>query len=97
MWKETLAAVATLLLFSSVTAMAGGTGSISFVKQAINIQALQQLANIFRSPVLALPNLQLRSVCDLDMSLPKANGIKCIVFDKDNTLSTHMSTSSIQP
>jgi phosphatidylglycerophosphatase GEP4 len=58
-----------------------------FLKQSLNVPALKQLSSIFWNPSLAVPVLELNSVEDLNLDLLKRNGVKCIVFDKDNTLS----------
>lgn len=56
------------------------------LKQALNIPAIKMIGNIIRQPSLALPCVQLDRLSDLNLRSLKENGIKCIVFDKDNTL-----------
>lgn len=63
------------------------TNARFFLKQSINIPALKQLTSILWNPSLAVPTLELNSVDDLNLDFLKKNGVKCVVFDKDNTLS----------
>ena len=57
-----------------------------FLKQSINVPALKQLSSIIWNPSLAVPTIELNSISELNLDQLKRNGVKCIIFDKDNTL-----------
>lgn len=56
------------------------------LKQSLNMPAIKMLGSIMRNPSLAVPSIELNQLSDMNLSSLKENGIKCIVFDKDNTL-----------
>lgn len=60
--------------------------SFSFLRQAVNLPALRQLANVMRRPQLLVPHLSLDALSDLDLAQLRGRGVRVIVFDKDNTL-----------
>lgn len=69
----------------TASAMAGGFSSL---RQAINVPALRKLGSVFARPRLLLPTIDVASVADLNMvRLHQDHGIRCVVFDKDQTLS----------
>jgi len=85
--------LATVLAFlhiaaAGVLAMTATGRGYSFVKQSLNVAALRQLGRVLREPSLLVPRLSVKSASDLDMRrLKEEHGIRCVVFDKDNTLS----------
>jgi len=54
--------------------------------QFVNLPGLKALGFIYTNPTYVLPDIHLPSVAKLDLDDLKARGIKCLVFDKDNTL-----------
>lgn len=86
---EVVSSVGLLLLASILlTAAATKMQSFSVLRQAVNLAALRQLVTVLQSPQLVVPQLRLSSVSDIDFAaLRDRHGIRCVVFDKDNTLS----------
>jgi phosphatidylglycerophosphatase GEP4 len=60
---------------------------ISLLKQAINVSAILGSMKLVLRPSLGVPSMSIRSLDELDFERLKNNGIKYLVFDKDNTLS----------
>ena len=56
------------------------------IRQAINLPALQFLKNVIQRPELAVPYVELSKLSDLNLHKLKKQGIRCLLFDKDNTL-----------
>jgi hypothetical protein len=56
------------------------------LKQFLNVPGLKAIGLIFTSPQLILPHYHLSHVSAIDYHLLKSKGIKCLVFDKDNTI-----------
>ena len=56
------------------------------IKQAINVPALRILSSVVRQPSLIVPHIEVDTLAALDFQHLKSNGVKCLVFDKDNTL-----------
>ena len=56
------------------------------IKQAINLPALRFLKSVLRHPQVAVPNIELSKLYDLDFNNLSKRGVKYLVFDKDNTL-----------
>ena len=38
-----------------------------------------------------IPNMKVENICEIDFISLKKLGIKFVVFDKDNTITTHLS------
>ena len=68
--------------------MAPTSNAKYFFKQSLNVPALLELGNLFVNPSIAIPKMRVNSVQDLDIAMLKKMGIRCIAFDKDNTIST---------
>ena len=56
------------------------------LKQFLNVPGLKALGLIFTQPAMILPSVHIPHVSALDLDALKAQGIECLVFDKDNTL-----------
>jgi len=56
------------------------------LRQAINIPALKKLSEVALNPKLAIPSIEIKEINDLSIQLLKDKDIKCILFDKDNTI-----------
>jgi phosphatidylglycerophosphatase GEP4 len=73
---------------AAVAAMTATGRGYSFVRQSLNVAALRQLGRTLREPSLLVPRISVKSASDLDMRrLKEEHGIRCVVFDKDQTLS----------
>mmetsp|Transcript_35751 Transcript_35751/g.33890 ORF Transcript_35751/g.33890 Transcript_35751/m.33890 type:complete len:242 (-) Transcript_35751:48-773(-) len=57
------------------------------IKQSINIPGLKKAFQTIFKPSLFIPQINVRSINDINFIDMKSNGINCIIFDKDNTLS----------
>jgi phosphatidylglycerophosphatase GEP4 len=57
------------------------------LKQFLNVPGLKALGLIFTDPVMIIPSIHVPTLHALDLDRLKAQGIECLVFDKDNTLS----------
>ena len=55
-------------------------------KQAVNIPALRFLKTVIQQPRVAVPNIELSKLTDLNLPNLKERGVKYLVFDKDNTI-----------
>ena len=58
-----------------------------WLRQSINVPALQQLGAALLNPGLLLPRFNYQSINEIDADALYAMGTRYIVFDKDNTLS----------
>lgn len=58
-----------------------------FFKQAFNASAALSFLKIFAQPSLCVPSLTCKSLEQVPWNVLRRNGVKYIVFDKDNTLS----------
>ena len=56
------------------------------LRQAINIPALKKLSEVALNPKLVIPSIEIKEINDLSIQLLKDKDIKCILFDKDNTI-----------
>jgi predicted membrane-bound spermidine synthase len=56
------------------------------LKQFLNVPGLKAVALVAASPELIPPHYHLKHVRQINYQLLKDRGIKCLVFDKDNTL-----------
>lgn len=56
------------------------------LKQSINVPAIKMLGSILRNPSLAVPDIELDNLSNLNLKSLQSSGVKCLVFDKDNTL-----------
>jgi phosphatidylglycerophosphatase GEP4 len=56
------------------------------IKQAINLPGIKKAMQSILKPSLMMPQINVKQIKDLKFQTMKDNGIKCIVFDKDNTL-----------
>jgi hypothetical protein len=56
------------------------------LKQFLNVPGLKAIGLIFTSPHLILPHYNVKHVKNINYEMLKEKGIKCLVFDKDNTL-----------
>ena len=56
------------------------------VSQAINLPGLKKAMQAIFKPSILIPQINVKSINDLDFQEMKDSGISCIVFDKDNTL-----------
>mmetsp|Transcript_25460 Transcript_25460/g.36492 ORF Transcript_25460/g.36492 Transcript_25460/m.36492 type:complete len:245 (+) Transcript_25460:39-773(+) len=54
--------------------------------QSLNTKAILTLASVVRRPYLACPHVHVRNVSEVNYTALKENGIRVVVFDKDNTL-----------
>mmetsp|Transcript_33330 Transcript_33330/g.33945 ORF Transcript_33330/g.33945 Transcript_33330/m.33945 type:complete len:232 (-) Transcript_33330:158-853(-) len=59
-----------------------------FFRQAINTQALYSISCVASNPSLCVPHHHISKLNKLSIEDLKARGIKGIIFDKDNTLTT---------
>lgn len=59
-----------------------------FILQSINIQALLKSITVLRNPTCIIPCKHYQSINDIDIPSLVNQGVSCIIFDKDNTLST---------
>lgn len=66
------------------------------LKQFLNVPGLKALGLIFTDPVKVVPTIHVPTLQSLDLDRLKAQGIECIVFDKDNTL-TYCYAEEIHP
>jgi len=73
-----------LLLGFVVLGMAAGR--ISLFKQSLNVPALRKLGLVLKQPSLLLPKESHKSVSGIDPASLKKLGLRCVVFDKDQTL-----------
>ncbi len=65
-----------------------GMGKLSrfSAAQSINTPAIRSFFQLFSDPTLVIPNKTIKHVSELQYDKLKADGIKYLVFDKDNTL-----------
>lgn len=57
------------------------------LRQSINVPGIRALGLLFQSPSMLLPHIHIDRIDQLDVvQLKEKHGIRCIVFDKDNTL-----------
>lgn len=73
----------TLSLFIATESMSLSKYSVS---QAINLPGLKKAMQAIFQPSILIPQINVKSINDLDFQEMKDSGISCIVFDKDNTL-----------
>lgn len=71
---------------SSTTSTSSSSSPSFFFKQFINLSAIQSLSLAVENPSILIPNHHYSSVLDIDLKNLKSNGVKYLVFDKDNTL-----------
>ena len=83
MRQKKLISVLVITLFVSAASMSLSKYSI---KQSINIPGIKKAMQAIFKPSLTIPQIDVRRVDDLDFVTMKENGIRCVVFDKDNTL-----------
>lgn len=62
------------------------------VKQAINLPGLNAVTSVISKPSLGIPQIELSKLSSLNLNKLKDTGIKCLIFDKDNTLRLILST-----
>lgn len=60
--------------------------SLFKLKQFINVPGVKVLSTVLCNPAVAIPNIQIETLKELDLHRLQQKGIKCLVFDKDNTL-----------
>jgi hypothetical protein len=87
MWnrREALTVVA-IIGAGAAAAYVACNMSLFKLKQAINVPALKMLGHVVSDPRIAVPLLELKSLRYLDVAHLQSKGVKCIIFDKDNTL-----------
>ena len=56
------------------------------IKQSINIPGIKKAMQAIFKPSLTIPQISVRRIDELDFQSMRDNGIRCVVFDKDNTL-----------
>lgn len=56
------------------------------LKQAINVPGIKIVSTVLSKPSIAVPKIELNTLNDLNISKLKSDGVKYLVFDKDNTL-----------
>ena len=56
------------------------------LSQSINVPALKKLGALLRKPSMIIPQIRVNKLKDLDIIGLKRQGVKYLVFDKDNTL-----------
>lgn len=76
-----------LCLINSLTFKQTMVSTKFTLQQFINVPGLKAIALIFTSPHLIIPNLRVKHVDQINYEQLVQKGIKCLVFDKDNTLS----------
>ena len=82
MARKQLTVLAVLLSISGI-----GAFSMSFkLKQAINVPGIKIVSTVLSKPSIAVPKIELNTLNDLNISKLKSDGVKYLVFDKDNTL-----------
>lgn len=57
-----------------------------FLRQSVNLSALYQLRSLLLRPALLVPNFSIQSLNELNFDSLREQGIRAVVFDKDNTL-----------
>eukprot|EP01038_Epipyxis_sp_PR26KG_P009448 gene9448-12732_t len=58
-----------------------------FFKQSINWSGITAITDVIKNPSLCIPQIHINKIEDIDeVSLKEKYGIRCVVFDKDNTL-----------
>ena len=66
------------------------SGKISGIQkkfgQYINFEGIRYTLSSLMNPILYQPHYQVRTIADINFEALRKNGIKYIVFDKDNTL-----------
>lgn len=82
MSRKRLGVLAVLISLSGISAF-----SMSFkLKQAINVPGIRIVSTVLTRPSIALPRIEVNSLNELDIKKLKSDGVKYLVFDKDNTL-----------
>ena len=82
MSRKRLGVFAVLISLSGISAF-----SMSFkLKQAINVPGIRIVSTVLTRPSIALPRIEVNSLSELDIKKLKSDGVKYLVFDKDNTL-----------
>lgn len=56
------------------------------LRQSINIPGLKILTSVIAKPSIAVPQHDIQHLDHLNLHELKSSGVKCLVFDKDNTL-----------
>ena len=56
------------------------------VKQALNVPGIKFISKVISNPSIALPNIEVNHLSELNLLKLKRDGVKYLVFDKDNTL-----------
>lgn len=85
LWMRRKVALSTAFLTFFVVA---GSMSLSkySLKQSINIPGIKKAMQAIFEPSLMIPQIYVRKINELDFQSMRDNGIRCVVFDKDNTL-----------
>lgn len=78
--------VAFVTIFPDIVAAFSMKSMIFSVRQSINAVAFRKSIASILTPHLILPQISVNSIEDIDANKLLNLGIKCIVFDKDNTL-----------
>ena len=56
------------------------------IQQAVNVPGLLSSLRVFIQPSLVIPLISVKHINDLNFESMKNDGVKCLIFDKDNTL-----------
>lgn len=56
------------------------------LRQSLNLPGLKAAGLLFTQPRLLIPDIELKGIQYLNVEKLQERGIRCIVFDKDNTL-----------
>lgn len=89
------ALILSLLLFNRLAVIAG-MSSISKLRQSLNLSAIKELLYVWKHPECLIPMLEIKKLDDLNTKFLIEKNIKCIIFDKDNTL-TYTYVDSLHP
>lgn len=66
------------------------------LQQSVNLDGITKTFQYLTRPQFLIPDIELDNLNQLDIRVLRSKGIKCIVFDKDNTL-THTYKDEIHP
>ena len=66
--------------------------TVYFIKQSVNIPATKKFFNLIFQPKLFIPQQYVKTINNVDIDSLKRMGIKYIVFDKDQTLTSTYSS-----
>lgn len=78
------AAVTVCVVFPIVSCLSDM--SLFKLRQAINVPGIRVLGKVVNNPSLAVPCIDVPNLEFVNVHKLRDSGIKCLVFDKDNTL-----------